>query len=59
MKVVVEHGKPVTDEPAIASVAGSDEQVLTYHEAAQVLRVSARTLERWTCEGLDSGSNLD
>ena len=29
-----------------------DEEVLTYHEAALPLKVSARTLERWTREGL-------
>jgi excisionase family DNA binding protein len=29
-----------------------DEEVLTYHEAALLLKVSARTLERWTREGL-------
>jgi len=29
-----------------------DEEVLTYREAAQLLKVSARTLERWTREGL-------
>jgi excisionase family DNA binding protein len=52
MKVVVEQGRQVTDEPAVAGVADSDEQVLTYREAAQVLKVSARTLERWTREGL-------
>jgi excisionase family DNA binding protein len=52
MKVVVEQGRQVTDGPAVAGVAGSDEQVLTYREAAQVLKVSARTLERWTREGL-------
>jgi excisionase family DNA binding protein len=52
MKVVVEQGRQVTDEPAVAGVAGSDEQALTYREAAQVLKVSARTLERWTREGL-------
>ncbi len=28
------------------------EEVLTYGEAAQLLKVSARTLERWTREGL-------
>jgi excisionase family DNA binding protein len=28
-----------------------DEEVLTYREAALVLKVSARTLERWTREG--------
>ena len=29
-----------------------DEEVLTYREAALLLKVSARTLERWTREGL-------
>ena len=29
-----------------------DEEVLTYREAAQLLKISARTLERWTREGL-------
>jgi len=29
-----------------------DEEVLTYHEAALLFKVSARTLERWTREGL-------
>jgi excisionase family DNA binding protein len=29
-----------------------DEEVLTYHEAALLLKVSARTIERWTREGL-------
>ena len=52
MKVAVEQGRQVTDEPTVAGAAGSDEQVLTYREAAQVLKVSARTLERWTREGL-------
>lgn len=28
------------------------EEVLTYREAAQLLKVSERTLERWTREGL-------
>lgn len=51
MKVIAERGTPATDEPAVG-VAGSDEQVLTYREAAQLLKVSARTLERWTREGL-------
>jgi excisionase family DNA binding protein len=52
MKVVVEPGTQATDEPDVAGVADSDEQVLTYCEAAQLLKVSARTLERWTREGL-------
>lgn len=29
-----------------------DEDVLTYQEAAALLKVSPRTLERWTREGL-------
>lgn len=29
----------------------ADQDVLTYREAAAVLKVSARTLERWTREG--------
>jgi excisionase family DNA binding protein len=29
-----------------------DEKILTYREAALLLKVSARTLERWTREGL-------
>ena len=28
------------------------EEILTYREAAQLLKISARTLERWTREGL-------
>ena len=32
--------------------AGTDEEVLTYREAAHLLKISARTLERWTREGL-------
>ena len=52
MKVVAEQGMQVTDEPAVAGGADIDERVLTYREAAQLLKVSARTLERWTREGL-------
>ena len=52
MKAVAEQGTQTTDEPAVAGVAGSDEQVLTYREAAQLLKVSAGTLERWRREGL-------
>jgi excisionase family DNA binding protein len=29
-----------------------DEEILTYDEAAQLLKISTRTLERWTREGL-------
>jgi excisionase family DNA binding protein len=29
-----------------------DEEIFTYDEAAELLKVSARTLERWTREGL-------
>jgi excisionase family DNA binding protein len=32
--------------------AGTDEEILTYREAAHLLKISARTLERWTREGL-------
>lgn len=52
MKVVLEQGMQGTDEPPVAATASTDEQVLTYREAAQLLKVSARTLERWTREGL-------
>jgi excisionase family DNA binding protein len=31
---------------------GADEEVLTYREAALLLKISPRTLERWTREGL-------
>jgi excisionase family DNA binding protein len=30
----------------------ADEEVLTYREAAHLLKISPRTLERWTGEGL-------
>jgi len=52
MKVVAEPGTQATDEPDVAGAADGDERVLTYREAAQLLKVSARTLERWTREGL-------
>jgi excisionase family DNA binding protein len=52
MKVVAEPGTQATDEPGVGGVADGDEQVLTYREAARLLKVSARTLERWTREGL-------
>ena len=29
-----------------------DEEILTYEEAARLLKISPRTLERWTREGL-------
>ena len=51
MKVVVEPGMRALEESAVTETAGTDEQILTYREAAQVLKVSARTLERWTREG--------
>jgi len=50
MKEIGERETEATDEPV--GVAGGDEQVLTYREAARLLKVSARTLERWTREGL-------
>src|SRR5438132_997180 len=34
------------DSPAVT------EEILTYDEAARLLKISARTLERWTREGL-------
>jgi excisionase family DNA binding protein len=45
-------GSPTTHRPANGAAGASDEQVLTYQEAALLLKVSARTLERWTREGL-------
>ena len=38
--------------PRAGATGAVDEVVLTYHEAAMLLKVSARTLERWTREGL-------
>ena len=38
--------------PRAGATGVVDEEVLTYHEAALLLKVSARTLERWTREGL-------
>ena len=38
--------------PRASATSVVDEEVLTYHEAALLLKVSARTLERWTREGL-------
>ena len=38
--------------PRADATGVGDEEVLTYHEAALLLKVSARTLERWTREGL-------
>lgn len=32
-------------------VSAERDEILTYREAARLLRVSARTLERWTREG--------
>ena len=40
---------PVASGADSAEVA---EEILTYREAAQLLKISARTLERWTREGL-------
>lgn len=34
------------------STASTTEEILTYKEAARLLKISARTLERWTREGL-------
>jgi excisionase family DNA binding protein len=38
---------PATD----ASSSSIPEEILTYKEAAHLLKISARTLERWTREG--------
>ena len=51
MKVIAKRGTQAEDGSAVR-IAGDGEQVLTYREAAQLLKVSARTLERWTREGL-------
>jgi excisionase family DNA binding protein len=37
---------------ASTTTSAIDEAVLTYQEAALLLKVSARTVERWTREGL-------
>ena len=42
-------------EPAAiesSPAAAMPDEILTYKEAAQLLKISARTLERWTREGL-------
>ena len=41
----------ITSEAGM-NYALSDQEILTYDEAAQLLKISARTLERWTREGL-------
>ena len=41
-----------THRHANQTSAISDQEILTYDEAAQLLKISARTLERWTREGL-------
>jgi excisionase family DNA binding protein len=49
------HNPVVESNPAaIESLhpAAMQEEILTYKEAAQLLKISARTLERWTREGL-------
>ena len=45
-------GSHSTHPRADATGVVVDEEVLTYHEAALLLKVSARTLERWTREGI-------
>src|SRR5438445_738441 len=40
-----------THRHANQTSAISDQEILTYDEAAQLLKISARTLERWTREG--------
>jgi excisionase family DNA binding protein len=44
-------GSHSTHRRADGATGVVDEEVLTYHEAALLLKVSARTLERWTREG--------
>jgi excisionase family DNA binding protein len=40
------------ESAAIESSPAAAVEILTYKEAAQLLKISARTLERWTREGL-------
>ena len=52
---VVDGVKPQELQPeAIESsqATANPEEILTYKEAARLLKISARTLERWTREGL-------
>jgi excisionase family DNA binding protein len=47
--------EPQDLEPAAiesSQAAAMPEEILTYQEAAQLLKISARTLERWTREAL-------
>ena len=47
--------EPQDLEPAAiesSPAAAMPDEILTYKEAAQLLKISARTLERWTREGL-------
>ena len=45
-------GPPRDHRGAGTTISVIDEEVLTYQEAARLLKVSARTVERWTREGL-------
>jgi excisionase family DNA binding protein len=48
-------GSRATQSTLVASGGDSaevTEEILTYPEAARLLKISARTLERWTREGL-------
>ena len=47
-------GPPRDHRRAGTTISVIDEEVLTYREAALLLKVSARTVERWTREGLVS-----
>lgn len=47
-----EHSGPLHSQRNEAPGVALDEELLTYQEAARLLKVSARTVERWTCEGL-------
>src|ERR1700680_5339630 len=48
----VDHTGSHSTHPRADPTGVVHEEVLTYHETALLLKVSARTLERWTREGL-------
>lgn len=46
--------EPQEIQPTVVELppaSGTQDEILTYQEAARVLKISARTLERWTREG--------
>ena len=47
----LDRGEARKQETASVSTT-ADEEILTYDEAARLLKISPRTLERWTREGL-------